>query len=379
MTTLSTVLPGPQLVVNDVGAMKGLIRALASDGVRTALFVHGERSLRAASPYLPTELGDVMVEGGFRGECSPAETGRLVELALSLGADAVIGLGGGKALDTAKAVAHRAGQLPVYLVPTLASTCSAWSALSVFYDDDHRHLGHEIWPVPTRAVFLDPRIVFDSPADYFVSGIADTLAKWVETRAAFAGAALDVLGQVGSESARRCGDAVREHAADAVRDMRNGQNSSAWRLVAESSILTAGMVGGFGGVRGSATLAHPVGDGLSGLPATRELMHGIKVAYGILVQLAVEGRWEEIDELNPLFADLGLPRSLADLSVPLSDEAAIRSIAETALLPGSSTHLLVPAPTASTVVDAITALEARQIDLPRVALAGAPTHPQLTR
>ncbi|MFD1713801.1 iron-containing alcohol dehydrogenase family protein [Amnibacterium flavum] len=370
MTGVSPVLPGPQRVINSMDALEALPGVLASDDVTTALFVHGERSLHAALPYLPTGLSGVFVEGGFRGECSPSEIARLVELVLASGAGAVVGLGGGKALDTAKAVAARAGRIPVYLVPTLASTCSAWSALSVFYDDEHRHLGHEVWPTPTRAVFIDPRIVFDSPVDYFVSGIADTLAKWVETRSAFAAAELDELSRIGADSARRCGEVVRTDGVTAVADMRAGRLSPSWRHVAEAGILTAGLVGGFGGTAGSATAAHPVGDGLSALPGTRDLLHGVKVAYGILVQLAHEGHWDDVAELGPLYAELGLPRSLADLGLSLDDTDEIEAIAGVAVLPESSIHLLSGTSTAATVIEAIRSLESHQADLPRVSLAG---------
>ena len=45
------------------------------------------------------------------------------------------GMGGGKALDTAKGTAEKAG-LPVFTFPTIAATCAATTALSVVYKED---------------------------------------------------------------------------------------------------------------------------------------------------------------------------------------------------------------------------------------------------
>ena len=57
----------------------------------------------------------------FNGECSPEEIDRVAEEARDGDADAVVAVGGGKAIDTAKAVANPAG-LPLVIVATIAST-----------------------------------------------------------------------------------------------------------------------------------------------------------------------------------------------------------------------------------------------------------------
>ena len=47
----------------------------------------------------------------------------------------VVGVGGGKILDTSKAVAYE-NNIPVAIVPTLASTDAPCSALAVVYSDE---------------------------------------------------------------------------------------------------------------------------------------------------------------------------------------------------------------------------------------------------
>lgn len=49
--------------------------------------------------------------------------------------DFLVGMGGGKAIDTAKGVAHRLG-IPLVSLPTLVSNCAPITALSVVYRED---------------------------------------------------------------------------------------------------------------------------------------------------------------------------------------------------------------------------------------------------
>lgn len=361
--------PSPQVVVHGAGAVAELIRGVTSEGSSRPLVVSGRRA-RAAAASLLSSLPSGAVEVAFGGECSPDEVERLRERVVSAGADAVIGVGGGKVLDTAKALGAET-DLPVHLVPTLASTCAAWSPLSVFYDDDdHHHLGYTVWDTTTRSVALEPDLLLSGPVEFFVSGIADTLAKWVETRASFDSAAPSLLTELGRVQAEACRDVVLEHAAGAVADLRAGRRSESARRVAEAGIASAGIVGGFGGVHGSATLAHPVSDGLSALPETVADLHGVKVAYGVLVQLAAEHRFDELDLYGTVYADLGLPRSLADLGIAAGDVSARERIVDITLQPHSSSHALGALVAPQALRAAMDAVEEWAAPLARVRVAG---------
>jgi glycerol dehydrogenase len=75
------------------------------------------------------------IEQIFGGECSKREIERLRGVAEREGASVVVGVGGGKAMDTAKAVGHEA-EVKWASVPTIVSTDTPTSALSVIYTDD---------------------------------------------------------------------------------------------------------------------------------------------------------------------------------------------------------------------------------------------------
>ena len=63
-------------------------------------------------------------------ECCRTEIDRLITILQNEGCDGVVGVGGGKTLDTAKAVAYYS-KVPVVIAPTIASTDAPCSALSV--------------------------------------------------------------------------------------------------------------------------------------------------------------------------------------------------------------------------------------------------------
>ena len=79
------------------------------------------------------KFGVVFVESNFGGECSRQEIARLKEVYAANQCSCIVGLGGGKALDTAKCVAE--GE-KVIIVPTIAATDAPTSHSAVLYTPD---------------------------------------------------------------------------------------------------------------------------------------------------------------------------------------------------------------------------------------------------
>src|SRR5580704_15328291 len=107
------------------------IRNLGLEG--PALIIGGRSAISLLSVAWRTSLGEVAMPFtifDFRGECSLAEIERAKAAARKTGARIVIGAGGGKVLDTARAVASDLA-LPVVNCPTIASSDAPCSALSV--------------------------------------------------------------------------------------------------------------------------------------------------------------------------------------------------------------------------------------------------------
>jgi glycerol dehydrogenase-like iron-containing ADH family enzyme len=88
--------------------------------------------------------------------------------------EAVIGLGGGQALDVAKYVAWKR-RLPLFQVPTALSVNAAWGhRAAVRVDGVVRYVG---FAVP-EAVYVDYDVVRSAPIDLNRSGVGDVLCYW---------------------------------------------------------------------------------------------------------------------------------------------------------------------------------------------------------
>ncbi len=122
-----TVFASPGRYVQGPGATYELGRELKRLGLGGRVIpIAGGTAQRVLQPIwksvLPAEGIEPLVFP-FGGECSREEVARLVRQAEGSAAVAVVGAGGGKASDTARAVADEL-DLPAILTPTLASTDS---------------------------------------------------------------------------------------------------------------------------------------------------------------------------------------------------------------------------------------------------------------
>ncbi|MBP3039427.1 iron-containing alcohol dehydrogenase family protein [Bacillaceae bacterium Marseille-Q3522] len=340
------------------GILQELEGKLLERNAGNVLVVHGIKSWEAVQPYWPVFQQITAVEYTYHGECSFTEIDAIQGIVAKEGFDAIIGVGGGKVLDLVKAVSHVTGKQAI-LIPTLASNCSPWTPLSVLYDDEGIFIRYDVYPVSASLVLVEPNILLAGPIELFIAGIGDTLAKWYEADVQIAGIKnKSVPLQIACYAARQCKDVLLSHSAGAITAVKAGQLNDEFIKVAETIIVFAGMVGGFGDQYGRIAAAHSIHNGLTVLEETHQALHGAKVAYGILVQLALEEKWEEIDSLLPFYRTIGLPLHLADLGVKTLGKENIAAVAEKAVVPQESIHVMPFTVTAEAVEDAISKLEA---------------------
>lgn len=263
----------------------------------------------------------------FAGECTEAEAARLAAAAVPFEPGAVIGAGGGKALDTAKAVAQRL-DLPLVIVPTAASSDAPTSRLIALYDQQHR-----IVAVPTLhrnpdIVIVDTAVIARAPRRLFVAGIGDAIGKHYEVAQARAAGIANYLGGAPTELsqllARQCHETLRRDTDAALAALDRGQPDEAFERVVEATVLYSGLAFEGGGL----SIAHGLLRGLTPCPETGRSLHGELVAYGLLVQLqAFAYPQAEIDELSRFLSRIGLPTRLADIGLLDADTARLREIA----------------------------------------------------
>lgn len=203
----------------------------------------------------------------FEGECSDEEIDRLVDIAKKNNIEVIIGIGGGKALDTAKAVAHSL-KVPVAIAPTLASTDAPCSALSVIYTNTGEFKRYLVLPKNPDLVLLDSKIIAAAPSRFLVAGMGDALATWFEAESCKKSYAGNMTGNYGSMTAfslaNLCLNTLLEYGLDAKEACDANTVTPALEHVIEANTLLSGL----GFESGGLATAHAVHNGLTVLEPT---------------------------------------------------------------------------------------------------------------
>ncbi len=298
-----------------------------------ALLVGGRRAMEAGRAKLAATLAgsglEIVEAAEFGLDCTMERVEHWADRAKELGVDMVFGMGGGKALDTAKGAAFAAG-LPVFTFPTIAATCAGTTALSVVYREDGSFDHFAFYPRPARHCFIDLDILARSPWQYLQAGMGDTIGKFFECHFAARGDKLAHSSALGREISNMCYAPLLEHGVQALADCREGKATYALEQAVLANIVSTGLVSLLVLDDYNCAIAHSVYYGLVLLPGFEERFpHGNVVAYGVLVQLAVDGDWETARKLKAFLQRLDIPTTLAEMGVPLERTCLAAVLRET--------------------------------------------------
>lgn len=333
----------PAQVLRGAGILPEMGKVIARLGQRPFL-VGGDRTLAIVQPALQLALVQQslqVAQATYGEDCSEASLNQLREAVSNHQADVILGIGGGKALDTSKLLAYQL-QLPVVTIPTSAATCAAWTALSNVYSDRGAFL-YDVGLLKCPDVLvLDYDLIQTAPQRTLVAGIGDALAKWYEASVS-SGHSEQTLVIAAVQQARVLRDILFQKSVPALQS----PGSAVWQQVVDASVLMAGVIGGLGGAQCRTVAAHAVHNGLTHLLQSHHTLHGEKVAYGILVQLRLEEMIQGSllaatarQQLLSFYSEIGLPQSLADLGLLEVTIADLQRSAEIACRPGSDLHHL---------------------------------------
>lgn len=274
----------------------------------------------------------------FGGESTDDEIQRLQAIMDEKKAEFVVGLGGGKTLDTAKAVAFYQ-KVPVIIFPTLASTDAPCTALTVIYNNDGSFNRYLFLPNSPNAVFADSKILASAPARFFAAGVGDGLATYFEARTCYATQGTNlVLMQptlTGLGIAKMCYETIRNYAPQAMSAIASKSVTPAVERTIEATIYMSGV----GAESGGLAAAHAIHNGMTVVEDLHTAMHGEKVAFGLLTQLVMEGvPQQELDEVIGIIKAVNLPLTLEDMGLKEFKESEWREVAKLACSEDETIH-----------------------------------------
>lgn len=247
-------------------------------------------------------------------EITERRVDELVRRVKEEGFDCVVGVGGGKGMDYARAVAYHTDRRCV-LVPTMASTNASASPLCVIYSEDgSRQVACHYLANYQDLVIADTSMLIRSPARGFAAGIGDQLCTYLEveytnelmgTKERFPSLSWSVIRE-SCDIFLSQGKAAYE-AAKAGRLTREYENVLSQVLYSNAHMRAAACSG----------FAHLLAKALVLFPGVaKKHMHGAQVAYAILPMKVHRGENKaEILRYADWCRDLDIPITLEELGI----------------------------------------------------------------
>lgn len=261
----------------------------------------------------------------FSGQCCQLEIHRHISQIGS--ADAVLGIGGGKTLDTAKAVAfftHR----PVILVPTTASSDAPCSRLAAIYTENGIFESYLPLSSNPNMIIMDTAVIAQAPVRFLMAGIGDALSTYYEAAACERSGAVTSAGgrttPTAMALARLCLDTLLADGLKAKAAAECRVSTPALENIVEANTYLSGVAFESGGL----AAAHAIHNSLTTLPETHRLLHGELVAFCTIVQMILENR--PLDEIRTIISfcrACGLPTRLSDLGLEAIGDDRLMEVA----------------------------------------------------
>ena len=282
-----------------------------------------EKSFGSSDDYRRYEI--------FGGISSHGEINKMKKIVSEDHIDVVVGVGGGSAVDTAKATAYYTGK-HVVIIPTVAATDAPCTGLSVIYNDDHSFDKYLFYPTNPDAVMVDTKVIANAPVKFLILG------TYFEGRASLRteSASLEGTGitRAGMALARLCYDTLCQYGKQALEACKVHAVTPALESVVEANVYLSGV----GADNVNCAAPHSFYNGVTAL-GIKHADHGCCVAFGTLVQLVLEGApKEEFEKVQNFCLEVGLPVTLEEIGVTTEDQ--VKMIAQKACVPGETIHNL---------------------------------------
>ncbi len=289
----------------------------------------------------------------FSGKCTWEEIDRVFKATKELNYDFVIGMGGGKAIDTARVVAFKLG-VKYIAAPTIAATDAPTASACVVYNNEGSVVDYFTTSNPDY-VLVDTKIIAEAPVRFLVSGMGDALATRFEAETCDESHFENISGGFNLRAvmsiAKLCYQTLQEYGKAARISCENNIVSPALEYIVEANTLLSGL----GFESGGLSAAHGIHDCLCNLEGTHDYYHGEKVAIGTQAGLFLESKPQPlIEEVYALCESVGLPTTLAQIGLAnVTDEELYSAIQPVFDNKGSYLHNIGFELTPESIIDAV--------------------------
>lgn len=234
-------------------------------------------------------------------------------------ADMIFAIGGGKAIDACKLLAH-AIHKPFFTFPTIASNCAALTSLGVVYHPNGVYRELSFSKIPPEHAFICTKIAAKAPKQFLWAGMGDTIAKYYEANISARGVGMKHPDAIGVAISRMCADPIVQCGEKALRDNEHKIVSEEFEEVLLAIIVSTGMVSNFVKQDFNGHIAHAIFCTITKLPQIESRhLHGEVVMYGVLVLLMCDRQMDELGRIFEFCKSVGLPTRLADIEVTLDE------------------------------------------------------------
>ena len=334
MADINSTIFGCGRYIQQPGALS-LVGAEASFYGKRVFVIGGKTALSVSWAAIENSLkqnGIAYELRPFSGECCIETIDRYVKEAKEFNAAVIIGVGGGRVMDTSKAVAN-VGGFTVITVPTSTATCAASSAYPVIYTQDGNYSFVMKMEREVSAVIVDTEIIAKHcPSRMLATGVVDSLAKYIELtynvnfRADWKST---VTGNACFSLSKSLYDTLMEKAENAVaaverKELTPDVEDVVFSVVAITSIISC-VARCAGQVAHAHAFYYAVCKYYGYLRA--KYMHGEIVGIALPFQLAVCGiSRDKIAELKIMLKNMGVPSGLSDIGLEATEENCERIV-----------------------------------------------------
>jgi len=285
------------------------------------LIVGGKTALSVSRDKITASLSGVCKKFEFITHCGTCNDERAKEIAAYAKEnkfDCIVGVGGGILMDFAKLCAHFAS-LPIVNIPTQSATCAAYTPLSVRYTPDGKTVGTTHYKKEVDAVIADTEIIAAQPIRLLLSGVFDSLAKFVEIKQRFRED--DNSYPMGLDFAyvmAKCSyDILTRKTQKCINDMKSGNISEDVENIIFIAIAATGAISGIARGSNQTALAHKFYEATRFFfpEKAKPYLHGEIVGVGLILQNHFNGEEKNNASLISLMKEHGMPHRISDVGV----------------------------------------------------------------